>query len=195
MEKCLEEAAFDPGIGKLCIDFNTFINDTYSKLMSFQSISSKRACFRTVNTKIYEGMENNTAFFLGCMLWAHYLKSSIDAGAKLKGNPFLNLSGRDIEEYDYLMNINFLENYFDSFERDTLYYIGRKIQIPAQWKEIIELYKEFLELNKGFVNTKTVSDIILPKKIAKKSYNTDIKELIENAVKTASLKELLSVQL
>lgn len=188
-----ETAAFDPGIGALCEDFNTFINEVYSKLMGFHSISQKRAAFRLFDRKIYNALENNIAFFNGCLLWAYYLKKE-KTSADITGNTFLNMTPDEAEEYDYLMRVSFIENYFDSYERDTQYYIGKKTLIPDEWKKILQLYTEFLELNKGFVDTKTVNDLVLPAGLKPAEPAEKIKAAIDNAVNTKDLTVLLNLK-
>ena len=188
--------AFDPGIGQFVIDFNNYINDVYSQLMSLNSLSQKRTRFRLFNNKIYSGMENNIAFFQGCLLWAYYIKKKNEAEPlNIEGNEFLNLTPEQVEEYDFLMQVNFMENYFDSYERDTQYYTGKKIAIPEQWKKILELYKEFLELNKGFVNTKTTEDVVLPETLQKQTFNKDIKKIISKSIKEENLQILLDIKI
>ena len=69
-----QTVAFDPGIGQYVEDFNSYINEIYSQLMNFRSISQKRTKFRLVNEKIYSNLENTIAFYQGCLLWAFYIK-------------------------------------------------------------------------------------------------------------------------
>lgn len=183
---------FDPGIGALVIDFNTFINDIYSPLMNLHSISQKRTRFKLVVNKIYSAIENNIAFYLGCLLWAYYIKTSFSLPQIISGNLFLDLSPDEIKNYDYLIQIEFMENYFDSFERDTQYYVGKKIEIPRQWKKILSVYKDFLVLNKGFVKTKSTNDLLLPGELNNKSFSVDILSLINESIQKQNLNILLN---
>jgi len=189
-----ETAAFDPGIGALCTDFNTFINEVYSKLMDFHSISQKRAAFRLFDRKIYNALENNIAFFYGCLLWAYYLKKE-KPDADITGNVFLNMTHKEAEEYDYLMPVSFIENYFDSYERDTHYYTGKKTLIPDEWKRILSLYTEFLELNKGFVNTKNVKDLSIPSGLKFAAAPDKIKGAVNEALDSRNLSCLMNIKL
>ncbi len=189
-----ETVAFDPGIGNLILDFNTFINDIYSQLMNLHSVSQKRTRFKLYNNKIYSGIENNIAFYHGCLLWAYYIKKENEKAPKdIIGNVFLSLTPEQIKEYDYLIQVNFLENYFDSYERDTSYYIGKKVIIPDLWKKTLELYKNFLELNKGFVNTRKTDDIVLPDTLENRLFTQDIYSVISKAVNEKNLKILFDI--
>ena len=186
-----ETIPFDPGLGKLVQDSNSYINDFYSQMMNLHSISQKRVRFRLFYNKIYQSLENNIAFYCGCLLWAYYIKSQ-NTVTEIEGNPFLNLTKEQAEDYDYLMQVNFFDNYFDSYERDTQYYIGKKIIIPDKWRKILELYKEFLELNKGFINTKTSDDLLLPEEFNIKNLEKDkVKVNILNAIEKKDIKILL----
>lgn len=185
---------FDPGIGGLAINLAESINEIYSRLMSFQTIHQKRARFKLCSSKITSYIKNNIAFYLGCLLWAYLLvNDNIDNPKEIEGNIFSELSQEQIQNYDYMMQVNFLENYFESYERDMLYYTGKKILIPDLWKNILSIYSEFLKLNNGFVNTKKTNDIILPDKLKNANFEFDIKKKIEEAIVNKNLEILLNI--
>ena len=186
---------FDPGIGELIVDFNSYVNDVYSQLMSFRTIHQKRARFKLYASKLQNYMKNNIAFYLGCLLWAYYIFNENKAEPKeIIGNSFLTLGEKQKGDYDFMSQVNFMENYFDCFERDMLYYAGQKTTIPQDWKNILSLYAEFLELNNGFINTKMTSDIVLPEKLKTAKITADINALIEKAIEKKDLNVLLDEQ-
>lgn len=179
---------FDPGIGNFVINFNEYINDIYSNLYFLKTIHQKKAKFKLLYKQIENAINNNICFYEGCMLWAYLITAkNKDNPKEIKGNVFLNLTQEEIENYDYLIQVNFLESFFSSFEKDMLYYLGIKYEIPQEQKEILKLYKEFLTLNKGFINTKTTNDIVLPEKIKKLEPNIDIEKLIFSAIEKENL--------
>lgn len=187
---------FDPGMGEFVLNFNEFVNDVYSQLMSFRTIHQKRARFKLYTAKIERYMKNNIAFYLGCLLWAYYIVNENKNDPKeLVGNVFLNMSDEEKAEYDYMIQVNFMENYFECFERDVLYYTGKKVAIPEQWKKILSLYSEFLTLNNGFVATKTTNDIVLPEMLKNMKTDKDVSKLIDNAISTKSLEVLLDTEI
>jgi hypothetical protein len=96
------------------------------------------------------------------------------------------------EEFDYMIQVNFLENYFECFERDTLYYNGKKQEIASEWKLILSLYMEFLEINNGFLSTKMTSDIKLPEKINKLGKCDELNKIIEKAISEKNLEIILN---
>ncbi len=190
-----DKVKFDPGMGDLAVDFNGFINEVYSRMMSFRTIHQKKACFKFYLSKIKTYMMNNIAFYCGCLLWAYYISSENKNSPKdIEGNSFLYLTEEQKNDYDFMVQVSFMENYFDSFERDVLYYTGKKILIPREWRNILSLYSEFLELNKGFINTKTTNDIILPEKLSTMKFNQNINDLIKNAVEKKDLQLLLNTE-
>lgn len=192
----VDTVKFDPGMGELVVDFNDFVNEVYSQLMSFRTIHQKRARFKLYAGKIEKYMANNIAFYYGCLLWAYYLVNENAKNPKeIVGNVFLNMPEEQKEKYDYLIQVNFMENYFDSFERDMVYYTGQKKQIPEQWKKILELYKEFLTLNEGFINTKLTSDIKLPKMLKNIKIEEDVNSVINKAIAEKNLEALLKVEI
>lgn len=185
---------FDPGIGELVIDFNDFINDVYSRMMSMRTIHQKRTGFKLFDSKIRRIIKNNISFYLGCLLWAYYIvKENENNPKQISGNVFLGLTEEEKENYDYMIQVNFLENYFDSYERDSLYYTGKKVCIPENWKKILKLYSEFLKLNNGFVETKTTADIVLPEEFPNKTFDFDILSYINKAISEKDLEILLNI--
>ncbi len=179
---------FDPGIGNFVINFNEYINDIYSNLYFFKTVHQRKAKFKLIYKKIENAINNNISFYEGCMLWAYLIHTrNKDNPKDIRGNVFLNLSKEELENYDYLIQVNFIESFFNSFEKDMLYYLGIKYEIPQEQKEILKLYKEFLTLNNGFINTKTTNDIVLPEKIKKLEPNIDIEKLIFSAIEKENL--------
>ena len=187
----VDTVKFDPGMGEFVLDFNNFVNDVYSQLMSLKTIHQKRARFKLYVAKIERYMKNNISFYLGCLVWA-YIISSEKTPKEIVGNSFLNMPEELKKEFDYMIQVNFLENYFECYERDTLYYNGKKQEIPASWKEILALYIEFLELNNGFLSTKLTSDIKLPEKIQKLGNSKELNSVIEKAISEKNLEVILN---
>ncbi len=183
---------FDPGIGELVVDFNDFVNNVYAQMMSFKTIHQKKARFKLYSSKIERYMKNNISFYAGCLLWGYHIYYSNENSPKeIIGNPMLNLTEEQKQDYDYMIQINFMENYFDSYERDVLYYTGKNYKIPANWRKILSLYSEFIELNNGFTNLKKTSDIKLPPSLGKIKFSFDVEELINKAINEKNI-ELLS---
>ncbi len=192
-----DKVKFDPGMGELVVNFNDYINDIYSHILNLYSPHQKRMQFKLYLNKIKDYMKNNMGFYLGCLLWAYVLvKENINNPKEIEGNEFLNLNKEELKKYDYTLQINFLDNYFDSFERDSAYYAGKKIVISQKWRDIVALYTEFLEMNKGFTETKMTSDIKLPEKIKNINLNIEgIKDILNTAITKKDLSIILDTEI
>ena len=182
---------FDPGIGNLVIDLYDFANYFYSQLAMLKSKYQKNTFFYSNAFKIKKYIKNNICFYTGCLLWAYYIKKENSLTPKeIEGNVFYNLSEEELRDYDYLNQVKFLGDFFDKFEKDVLIYTGKKYQIPQEWRQILNLYTEFLSLNKGFVSTKMTSDIELPELLTNLKFDFDINELISRVISGKNLEIL-----
>ena len=177
---------FDPGIGELVIDFNEYINDVYSKLNALKTPHQKRANFKLYFPKIKNAIENNLAFYIGCLLWAYIIKKDGEE-KEIIGNVFLNIPEDMIEDYDFLVQINFMKDYLNALKRDYSFYTGQKFNIPEQWIDILNLYSEFLSINKGFIKTRTTKDLLLPEPITNYIFEEDIQSLIQKVISEKNL--------
>ncbi|MBQ3642062.1 hypothetical protein II906_09095 [bacterium] len=185
-----ETVKFDPGIGEFVIDFTDYIDRLYTKMSSLVSSNQKKIQFKLAVDKIQNIMKNNIAFYCGCLMWAYYIKNMQET-KDITGNTFLNMPENLRKEYDYSSQVNFLFAYFEVFERDTKYYLNKKIAIPEKWKNILNVYNEFLKLNNGFFDTKTNKDIILPEAINNYNFGINIEDVINNSIKNKNIEILL----
>lgn len=191
-----DSVEFDPGIGQLVYDLNDLLNRAYTQINSSVSIHTKKTKFKLYSTKIFNCIRNNIAFYLGCLLWAYFLVKENNNSPKLiNGNAFLGIKEEQLDDYDFLYQINLLENYLEKYKKDYLFFIGKRIDIPKVWTEILSLYKEFIEINKGFINTRRTSDIILPKRLDELKITFDIKEKIEESIENKNLEILLNIDI
>lgn len=185
-----ETVLFDPGIGELVIDFNEYINDVYSKLNALKTPHQKRANFKLYFPKIKNAIENNIAFYIGCLIWAQLIKKD-EKEKEIIGNVFLNIPEEMLKDYDFLVQINFMQDYLKALIRDYSFYTGQKFNIPQLWFDILSLYSEFLSLNKGFIKTKTTKDLILPELITNLEFKENTENLIKKVISEKNLKLLI----
>lgn len=185
-----ETVLFDPGIGELVIDFNEYINDVYSKLRYLKTPLQKRTNFKIYFPKIKKAIENNIAFYLGCLAWACTIKKD-NKEKEIMGNVFLNMPEDLIKEYDYLIQVNFIEQYLETLKKDCKFFTNQNFEIPNLWINVLSSYKEFLTLNKGFVATKTTKDLELPNNISEFRFEEEPEILIEKAISEKNLNILL----
>lgn len=165
--------AFDPGYGQHLTSFINNIEYMYSEVNKFKNLGQKRFKFKTFYPQILTLIEQNIAFYLGCMLWATYVVSQ--KGCELTGNHCL---GQEYNEELELQEINYMSEFVKWFGKDTKYYLNIGYELDKEKQEIIDIYKEFAKMNEGFVNAKTADDIKLPKRVGVSKEN-DIDKIYE----------------
>ncbi len=151
------EILFDPGFVRHMSAFVPNIQYVYESLAQFRNFNQKKMQFKMYYPKILGLIKNYMGFYLGCMLWAIYIK-------QFKNEEILNnlCFGGEYSESETLSEVNFIKNYFDQLKKDAKYYTGQNFSVDENYLRIIDAYAEFLKENKGFVETKTTDDIKIP---------------------------------
>lgn len=184
--------AFDPGYGKNITSFINNIEFMYSEINKFKNLGQKRFKFKTYYPQIIALIEQNVAFYLGCLLWATYVVSQ--KGCELTGN---NCFGLEYTEEVELEEVNYIVEFIKHFNKDTKYYLNVSFEYTEDKMKILEVYKEFAKLNEGFVNSKTADDIKLPKQL-KTPVEKDIKTIFETitneVVKNGNFEKLYTLK-
>ena len=181
---------FDPGYAQHTTILSINIEYIYAGINQFKNFGQRKTQFKMLYPKILRIVDNNVGFCLGSLLWAAYLKTQKDA--QIEGNPCLDGTydkEETVEEADYSIN------YFTQLQKDAKYYLGTNYEINPLHVKILELYKEFLTLNSGFVSTRTTSDIILPEGISIPS-DEDAQKIfdkIQEVIKSGNLLDLTEV--
>lgn len=183
-----EHLKFDPGFSSCVARVSGNIEYIYDAFNSIVSLKQKKFQFAMIYPKIQKIINENVAFYLGCLLWASYLKSF--KNVQIIDNPCLDTSFDD----DSLSEINFLIEFVKSgLNRDAKYYLNKTYSINPLHIDILEKYREFLILNRGFISTKTTDDIQIPKGYKKLSQDKikKIKEAVDKAVECEDILSLL----
>lgn len=187
---------FDPGFAPLVEHFSGNISVCDQIMSSLNSLHQKKFKFKILYPQIMNLIENNVSFYYGCLLWAFCIvNQNKNAPAEILNNSFLDMSEADLENYDYNQEIDFLIEYFKTFERDSKYYLGKSLTLPPMWIEIINIYKEFLVLNKGFVNVRTTEDIVLPEKFTGIAFKSSLCNEIQKAIDDKNIQNLLNINI
>ena len=128
---------------------------------------------------------------MGCLLWAVYLKAQPEGD--IVGNHCL---GKEYKEESSLVELLFLMQFMLTFSKDTKYYMGQDFKYSQEDMEMLEIYKEFAQMNEGFVNVQKNTDLKLPKEV--KSPNKEeiniIKETIDKVVSTGDFNLLYDLR-
>lgn len=183
MTQVKEGLQFDPGFAPYILAFRGMVEYLYADISRFKNLSQKKLKFRQYYKKILLGFDNNMGFYAGCLMWAAYIKTQPQQ--EILGNHCL---GQAYNEEENISETQFMLAFTKQFEKDMKYYIGENFAFDEKIINLIKLYEEFLVLNKGFTETKTNTDILLPAKIEPKDY----KETIEKVLETGKLEELVN---
>lgn len=169
----VDTVAFDPGYSNHITSFINNIEYMYFEINKFKNLGQKKFKFKTFYPQVLVLIEQNIAFYLGCLLWATYVSSQ--KGKEITGN---NCLGLEYNEKVELEEINYISEYVKQLGKDTKYYLNMNYSLPEEQQQIIDIYKEFARLNKGFVNAKMSDDIVLPKSL-KTPNEKDIQKIFD----------------
>ena len=179
---------FDPGYAPIVINSLGQVGYNYYVFSAIPNVKLKRMNFSHTLRKIEGFLRTNVAFYLGCLLWASYIKKFDDY--ELEGNQLL---GEECSEEEYTSEINFLIDTIENqLPRDSKYYINKFYVADEKYLPILKAYKEFLILNNGFVSCSKTSQIMLPdsiKKLNEKELNL-VNEKIQKAINDKEIEQL-----
>lgn len=180
-------AQFDPGFVQHMSAFVPNIEYVYAGLNRLKNFTLKKNQFKMYYPKIQSLLKNYLGFYLGCILWAAYI-------SQLDEKPILNnlCFGGEYSEKETLSEVDFILDYIEQLKKDVKYYTGQDFTIDENSINILNAYREFLIVNKGFVETKTTKDIKLPTNLKTPS-DKDLEEIlsgIEKVIDNGKLYEL-----
>ncbi len=179
---------FDPGYAQHTGILSVNVEYIYASVSRFKNLGQRKNQFKMYYTKLLKLVENNVSFCLGCMLWAKYIKSL--GTENILNNPCLGDTYNEaeaVEEIDYSMQ------YFEQLKKDAKYYLGLDYVVDERCLRVLEVYREFLTLNKAFVDTKTTDDIKFPKSLKTPEDMELVNSKIQEVVKTGNLVELFEI--
>jgi len=182
MEEGLE---FDPGFAPYILAFQGTVNYLYMDINKFKNFSQKKTKFRQYYKKILEVFNNNLGFYVGCLMWAAYVKSQEEQ--EILNN---HCYGRRYNEEENTIETDYMINFVSLFPKDMKYFLGEIFEFDESVNKILHAYKEFLTINKGFIDTVTNYDIKLPEGL-KTEGAEDFKEKIDDAIAQKDLSKLL----
>ncbi|MCQ2743393.1 MAG: hypothetical protein MJ230_01170 [bacterium] len=175
---------FDPGFAPYILAFQGTVQYLYTDINRFKNLSQKKTKFMQYHKKILDIFYNNVGFYVGCLMWAVYLKAQ-NEGEILSNHCY----GTKYDENENVLDTQYMLKFVELFPKDMKYYLGKDFLFEPDIIKLIKTYEEFLVLNKGFTETKLNSDLILPKAI--KTDNADIyKTFIDKSIANGNLTEL-----
>ena len=179
---------FDPGYAQHTGILSVNVEYIYASISRFKNLGQRKNQFKMYYTKLLKLVENNVSFCLGCMLWAKYIKS---LGSKnILNNPCL---GDVYNEAEAVEEIDYSIQYFDQLKKDAKYYLGLDYDIDERYLKVLNVYKEFLTLNKAFVETQTTDDIKFPVSLKTPEDMELVNAKIQEVVKSGNLVDLFEI--
>ena len=185
---------FDPGYSKYTLPFSQNIDAAYNMILSIKAPHQRKFKFQMVYPQLLKLLEHTISFYLGCLLWATFISKHFkDNPKEILDNHYI---GQKIKEDEMLFEVNYAIGYIEKLKKDCKYYLGKTCNLPDDWMQIMQIYKEFLMVNEFLVEAKSSADIKLPLAIKEPSQDdlNKILEQIELVVKSGELKELFKVK-
>ncbi len=176
---------FDPGFAPFILAFRGSVEYLYMDINRFKNLSQRKMKFRQYYKKFIELFNNNLGFYIGCLMWAAYIKTQPEQ--EILNN---HCYGQEYNENENISDTEFMIKFLELLPKDVKYFLGENYEINPYDLKILEMYKEFLIINKGFVDTKNNTDIKLPQNMKTNEAET-FKEKIETVLKTEDLSKLL----
>lgn len=179
---------FDPGFIQHLSAFVPNIQYVYESLGQFKNFNQRKMQFKMYYPKIQSLLKNYIGFYLGCILWAVYIK-------QFENTEILNnlCFGGEYNEEETLSEVDFIKEYIEQLKKDVKYYTGQNFSIDSQSLSIIDAYREFLKINEGFVKTSTTNDIKIPSSFKTPKDLQEIHNAIEKVVENGKLYELFEL--
>ena len=185
MTTLLKGLEFDPGFAPYILAFTGSVEYFYLDINRFKNLSQKKMKFRQYYKKMLALFNNNLGFYIGCLMWAAYIKAQPEQ--EILNNGWFGL---EFNEEENVADTNFMIKFLELLPKDVKYFLGENYTIDKTDLKILEMYKEFLIINKGFTNSKNNTDILLPKDMIVSDINV-YKEKIDEAIKSEDLSKLV----
>lgn len=176
---------FDPGFAPYILAFRGTVEYLYMDINRFKNLSQRKMKFRQYYKKFLELFNNNLGFYVGCLMWAAYIKTQPEQD--ILNN---NCLGGEYNEEENVSDVDFMIKFLELLPKDMKYFLGMNYEINSEDIKILEMYKEFLTINKGFVNSKKNTDILLPSSV-KTDGAENFKDKIDEVLKMEDLSKLL----
>ena len=183
MVKSEKGIEFDPGFGPYILAFEGTVQYLYTDINRFKNLSQKKVKFMQYYKKILDVFYNNIGFYTGCLMWASYIKTQ--PKQKILSN---SCFGRPYDEKANIAETQYLLQFTELFPKDMKYFLGQEFAFDKKVVKLINVYEEFLILNKGFVESEYNTDIVLPKGV--KEYKESYKALVDKSVAEGNLNQL-----
>lgn len=181
--KKMDSVLFDPGYAPIALESLGSVGYNYYMFSAISNVKVKKLKFKPLTIKLEYNLKIEIAFYLGCLLWANYIKQF--KNAKIEGN---KLYKEECKEEDYTGEIDFLKDFLENkYPRDYKYFLNKPFELDEKYLPILNTYRDFLVINEGFVNCANTDDIKLPKNLKTPKDLDKINSEIQRAIKSEDL--------
>ena len=118
-------------------------------------------------------------------MWAAYIKTQ--PKQKILSN---HCFGQKYDEENNASETKLMSKFVELFPRDMKFFLNKEFSFSDDIKNLLNVYEEFLTINKGFVESEYNTDIKLPDSV-KFDNAESYKEKIDEVLKTQDLSKLL----
>lgn len=187
---------FDPGYSQISFCFIGNIDVAVDEYKKLKADNQKKFWLMKNESTLVDFINRSSAFYLGCLLWGAFLHYRFKNEPKeIEGNHALKLSEQEKREFDCCVEVDAILEYINSLNRDCKYFLKRPLKISEFIIKILENYIEFARINENFINTKTTSDIKLPKTFVHfdKLSNEKLDKLCEKIYAIIESKQIVSL--
>lgn len=185
MTTTLKGLEFDPGFAPHILAFQGSVEYLYLDINRFKNHSQKKLKFMQYYKKFLDLFNNNLGFYIGCLLWASYIKTQ--PKQEILSN---HCFGKVYNEDENTSETRFMIRFVELFPKDMKYFLGKDFSFEENQIKLLKVYEEFLIINKGFTESKYNTDILIPEAV--KTENAEsFKTIIDEVLKTGDLSKLI----
>lgn len=190
---------FDPGYSDIAFSFPMHMDYVLGQYRKVKNNNQKKFMLMQLEKQIIDVIEKATSFYLGCILWGGYISFRFkDTPKEIEGNRTSEYIENSEGEWDSAAEVKYIKKFISSFERDCQYLLKRKSKLSENIMPILDSYEEFVDLNGNFVETKSTSDVKVPKVVEHFSNYNEQKldvlcDLIYKVIENKKIEALLEI--
>ena len=120
MTSTINGIEFDPGFAPFLLAFRGTAEYLYMDINRFKNFSQKNTKFLQYHKKILEMFNNNLGFYVGCLMWASYIKT-LPQQEILSNHCY----GLEYNPDENIAETRFMLNFVENFPKDMKFFIGQ----------------------------------------------------------------------
>lgn len=158
---------FDPGYSKFAISFPKDIYEVLDQVKTLKPAHRQKFQVTSIESYMLKSINQIAGIHLGCILWGALISNYFkDNPKEIADNPALNKTEKEPEDTNYNEEADFILEFIEFFDKTCKYYLKKPFRIKPEAIEIIKSYREFIDLNQNFNNTRCTNEIKLPESVS-----------------------------